>query len=79
MQTVYIPRELAQKGDLVVIPRKAYEDLLRVQKKHKKFYIELDKDLDGAVKDYKAGRYHGPFKTVDESKQFLESRKTKKK
>lgn len=78
MQTVTIPRELAQKGDLVVIPRREYEDLMRAQKKYKKFHTELDRDLDRAVKDYKAGRYYGPFKTVREGKQFLESLTKKK-
>jgi protein involved in polysaccharide export with SLBB domain len=79
MQTVSIPRELTQKGDLIVIPRKEYEELLRTQKKHKKFNTELDRDLDKAVKDYKAGRYYGPFKSAEDGRQFLESRRTKKK
>lgn len=73
MQTVTIPRELAQKGDLVVIPRREYEELMRVQKKYRKFYTELDRDLDKAVRDYKTGLYNGPFKTVEDGKQFLET------
>ena len=32
MVNVTIPKKLAQKGDLVVIPRKEYESLMRLKK-----------------------------------------------
>jgi len=32
MTTVTIPRKLAQKGDLVLVPRKEYEELLRAKR-----------------------------------------------
>ncbi|HZX50176.1 MAG TPA: hypothetical protein VFE94_03470 [Candidatus Paceibacterota bacterium] len=79
METITIPKRLLKEKDVVVIPRKEYEELLRIHKKHKGFYEELDKDLDKAIKSYKAGQFYGPFKTVQESKSFLASRKRKKK
>lgn len=95
METLTIPKKLTQKGDLVVIPRKEYEELLRVQKqrknttrlkpidaeknRHPEFYAQLDKDLNVAIKDYKAGRAYGPFESVEESRLSLESRRNKKK
>lgn len=32
MQTITIPKELARAGDLVVVPRKEYEQLLGIKK-----------------------------------------------
>jgi len=32
MATITIPKKLAQKGDLVVIPRREYESLVRLRK-----------------------------------------------
>ena len=77
MEILNIPRKLSQKGDLVVIPRKKYEEFLRIQKRQK-FYDELDKDLDKAVRSYRAGKYYGPFGSVEESRKFLESRAKKR-
>ncbi len=77
MTTITIPRSLARRGELVLIARKEYEQLLRIQK-HKVFYEELDRDLDKAIQDYKKGRSYGPFKTMQESRRFLESRKLKR-
>ncbi len=74
MQTLTIPKKLTQKGELVVIPRREYEDLLRVHKKHKEFYTELDKDLRAAVRDHKVGLSYGPFETLEESRSFIEKR-----
>jgi hypothetical protein len=72
METVTIPRKLSRKGNLVVIPQKEYEELLRVHKKHNKFYEELDKDLDKAVESYKKGKAIGPFSSVADLKKSLE-------
>ncbi len=79
METVTIPKKLARQGDLVVILRKEYEELLDIQEKHSEFYTELNRDLANMVRDYKAGQYYGPFENVEEGKSFLKSRKDKKK
>jgi len=72
METVTIPRKLAQKGNLVVIPQKDYEELLRIHKKHKEFYEGLDRDLDRAINSYKKGKVVGPFSSVAELKRSLQ-------
>ena len=72
MNTLTIPTNLIKEKDLVLIPRKLYERLLRstgnkdmvvkrdasfkVPKKHEKFYNELDKELTVAVREIKAGK-----------------------
>jgi len=73
MNTLTIPKKLTKRGDLVVVPRKEYEDLLHF----KKFYAQLDKDLDKSIKEYRAGKYYGPFKTIEEGKELLALRKRK--
>lgn len=50
-----------------------------IPKKHEKFYEKLDKELTECLREYKKGRYHGPFETIEEGKRFLESRVTSKK
>jgi len=77
MPTITIPKELAKKDDLVVISRQEYEEFLRTRK-HRKFYEELDKDLDEAIKDYRMGKCYGPFDSIKEAKKFLESRSKRK-
>lgn len=72
METITIPRKLSRKGNLVVIPQKEYEELLRIHKKHKEFYEELDRDLDKAIDSYKKGKAIGPFSSVAELKKSLE-------
>jgi len=51
----------------------------RIPKKHKRFYEKLDQELAECVKDYKKGKYHGPFETIEEGKRFFESRVISKK
>lgn len=68
MNTIIIPQELALKGDLVIVPRKDYEELLEFQKK----YIELDQDLDQAILQVREGKAVGPFESVKELKKSLE-------
>lgn len=55
MPTITIPKELANKGDLVVIPRREYEALVRLRKmrefvptaSQKKALAEAEKNLKG--------------------------------
>ena len=74
METITIPKKLSRKGDLIVVLRKEYENLVR----SREFYTQLDRDLDKSIKQYRAGKYYGPFKTAEEGKKFLASRKRKK-
>ncbi|MBI2100168.1 MAG: hypothetical protein HYT48_02410 [Candidatus Vogelbacteria bacterium] len=59
MTTVTIPKTLAQKGDLVLIPRKEYEEL------------QLNHDLRQAIQEYRAGKYYGPFADAKSAVSFL--------
>ncbi len=44
----------------------------RVPKKHERFYEKLDQELTECIKDYKKGKYYGPFETVEELKRSFE-------
>ncbi len=58
-----IPKRIAGRGDLVVLPRKDFEALVRASKKSSPSK-KLDHDLKLALEDVKAGRISGPFKNV---------------
>ena len=58
MTTITIPKEL--KGDdLIAIPRKEYEELLKLRKLIPMFKLtpSQKRDLEQARKDYKQGKY----------------------
>lgn len=87
MHTITIPRHVKVSEDLIAIPRREYEELLRIQKlngrdvevkhtvkvskKHEKFYNELDHELTQALRDVEAGKTYGPFDTAEEAIRFL--------
>lgn len=84
MNAITIPRNITKGEELVVIPRKIYEALLRptktekkdivvkhtmkVPKRHEKFYDALDKELTTALND---GAFVGPFDSVEELRKSL--------
>jgi len=88
MNTLTIPKNLIQNDDLIVLPRKMYESLLRgqnnnqitikrdasfkIKKGQERFYDELDKDLTEAIREHRAGKSTGPFKTVATLRKSLE-------
>ena len=69
MTTVTIPKKLVREGDLVVVPKKKYEKLLRIAAQS----IELDRDLEEALRDVRNGRVTGPFSSARALKASLES------
>mgnify|MGYP001563298476 CR=1 FL=1 len=72
MNIITIPKKLAQKGDLVLIPRKEYEALLA---KNVKEFIPTASEkraIARAKKDYDQGKYI----TLQELKNELASRRT---
>lgn len=87
MNTLTIPKSLIKNDDLVVLPRREYEKLLRAQnsdnlvvkrsasfkikKGQEKFYEELDKDLTRIVREVKRGKTIGPFDNVKELMKSL--------
>jgi hypothetical protein len=72
MVTITIPKKVTRGEELIVVPRKEYEKLLKITKKGKKVKTQLDRDLENALEDVKAGRLFGPFKTVKEFKKSIE-------
>ena len=67
MTTITIPKQLARAGDLVLIPRKKYQALLKkAQEEH--LTVQQRKIVDAAITeglaDIEAGRTHGPFSGV---------------
>lgn len=65
-----IPKQLSQKGELVVLPKVDYEKMIRIIQKKK-----LDSDLVKAIKEYETGRFYGPFASAQEGVRFLKSRR----
>jgi len=79
MTTITIPKKLIKEKDLILISRKKYEELLRATARRKKrIYTQLDQDLDEAIAEYKAGKFFGPFNTVEDGIKFLKTRKVSK-
>ena len=90
MVTLSIPQGLIKEG-FVVLPRREYEDLLRVKqgndivikrdksfkvpKRHEKFYDELDKELTESLREYKKGKFIGPFGSIKDLLVSLHSKK----
>jgi hypothetical protein len=72
MATITIPKELTQKGELVVIPRKEYEEFSNWREAIKSFKLFIPttaqkRDLKKARQDYKKGKYL----TINELKRKL--------
>ena len=72
-KVITIPRELAKKDDLIIIPRKEYEEFSQWKTAMKSFSTftptpAQKRDLRKAREDYKKGNYM----TLDELKQKLD-------
>ena len=70
MTVITIPKKLAQKGDLVLIPRGEYEEFLRLKKQ--KSFFKLDKDLQESLRQVARGETFWAFSSVKELKKSLE-------
>ncbi|OGZ96563.1 MAG: hypothetical protein A3J10_01095 [Candidatus Sungbacteria bacterium RIFCSPLOWO2_02_FULL_54_10] len=79
-QVITIPKRMAQRGDLVVIPRSEYEAMRRSLKGRtvKSAESDLDANIKKSLAEYRAGKYYGPFDTADEAVAFLTSRRKTK-
>lgn len=94
MNTITAPRTIKKGEEFVVIPRKEYEEFLRVRKtngkdivvkhsfkvpkRHEKFYEALDKELTEALRKVRVGNVVGPFYSAEESVKFLENHRVKR-
>ncbi|MEK7609468.1 MAG: hypothetical protein AAB476_03250 [Patescibacteria group bacterium] len=68
MPIATIKKSITKGEELVIIPRREYEEL----KFHKKENNNLDKELSEALKEIKQGKLIGPFGSVKELKKSLE-------
>lgn len=57
MNVITIPKAIAQRGDLMVVPRREYEALVSFQRERE----TLDDELDTGLAEYRAGKFAGPF------------------
>lgn len=73
MTMMTIPKELTKGEELVIIPRKLYEQFLRILKAPASSYsrVKLDKGLREALEDVKRGRLIGPFSSLKEGLSTL--------
>ena len=62
MPTITIPKKLI-KEELVLIPRKKYEEFLNLEKIIEKRLVE-EMDTDLAIRMYKKEKQHGKLKTI---------------
>jgi len=68
MTTITIPKKLTKGEELVIIPRKQYEEFLKILNR----YNKLDQDLNKSIKQVKKGKIVGPFNSIEELKKSLE-------
>lgn len=59
MTTLTIPRDLIKERELVIVPRRQYEELLKLRRiiTTAKLTLAEKKDLERARKEYKRGEY----------------------
>ncbi len=63
MVTITIPKKLERAKDLVVIPRKQYEELLSLKKVAKDF-LSQERDTDIAIKVYQKEKKQKKLKVL---------------
>lgn len=63
---ITLPKNLIEKGELVLLPRAEYEELLRVSK----MQTELDRGLEESLREVREGKVVGPF---DNTKGLMKS------
>jgi len=63
MTTVTIPKNLIKEKELVLVPRRKYEEFLRLQKLLKNRMAE-ERDIDLAIKIYKREKKQGRLKAI---------------
>jgi len=67
MDIITISQKMIKNDDLVIMPRKKYEQFLSIIKRQNQF----DGDLDEAIGQVKQGKAAGPFCSTQELKKSL--------
>jgi len=70
MVTITIPKKFTNGKELVVVPKKEWEQLQKIAKM-KVSEMELERGLKKALEDVKAGRLLGPFDSVEGFKKSI--------
>jgi len=60
MATITIPKKFANGKELIIVPKKDWEKLLKIAKM-KISQAKLEKGLKEALREVKTGRIRGPF------------------
>lgn len=63
MNTITIPRNLIRNDDLIVLPRRRYEEFLNLEKIFEKRSAE-EADTDLAIQTYKKEKQQGKLKVI---------------
>lgn len=72
MSVITIPRELTKGEELVVIPRRIYDEVLRLWKtKTASKITPLEKRLQQALRQVQSGKTIGPFSTLADGLRVL--------
>lgn len=72
-QIVTIPKSIVRKGELVVIPRKEYEGLLRLAGQKVATIKKMDPELEKALEEARRGKTIGPFNNARDLIKSLRS------
>ena len=70
-----IPKKLSQKGELVIVPRVEYEEVLKVKKR----LLREEADTDEAIRIFGKERKEGILKRASSFSEILGLRKRKSK
>lgn len=70
MRAISIPKTMA-KEELLLMTRREYERLLGTIKKIED-KVELDQELQKALREAKKGKLHGPFRSIKDLRLSLE-------
>jgi len=76
-QVITIPRKIVQKGDLVLVPKKEYDTLVRI-KEDAEEKRALDAELAIALEEVRQGKTIGPFNNVRDLMKALRTRKSRR-
>lgn len=71
MTILTIPKKLSGKGELILVPRRDYEKLLKALKEQI-FTDRLERDLEAALREINRNKVYGPFNSVQGLKMSLE-------
>lgn len=74
MITITIPKNLVRRGNLVVVPRREYEEFLKLQKR----LLWEEKDTDEAIRIFKEEKNSGALKTATDFASVLKSARQRK-